>query len=205
MRKMSHSEAGKLGYAKIKDRLILAKKDRLNKYNENPKLCKCCSGKIDYLKRRNDFCSHTCSAKLNNNKRNNANYSRYKALIKCIACSKETKNKKFCCHQCSANYQHVKNMQKIETSGYGHSKESVKKYIRHKNGNVCAICGISEWMNKQLVLILDHINGNPEDHNLINLRLICPNCDSQTDTYKGKNKGNGRYSRRMRFAEGKSF
>lgn len=51
----------------------------------------------------------------------------------------------------------------------------------------CYICNISEWQNKKLMLQLDHINGNNENNELNNLRLLCPNCHSQTDTYAGKN------------------
>lgn len=47
----------------------------------------------------------------------------------------------------------------------------------------CAICGISEWQGKFLVLHLDHKNGIHNDNRLTNLRLVCPNCHSQTDTY----------------------
>ncbi|KKN52835.1 hypothetical protein LCGC14_0608870 [marine sediment metagenome] len=65
--------------------------------------------------------------------------------------------------------------------------------------------GQEEWMGRSIVMITDHINGNPEDNSLKNLRLICPNCDSQTFTYKNKNIGNGRYYRRKRYAEGKSY
>ena len=54
--------------------------------------------------------------------------------------------------------------------------------------NVCSICLIESWNNKPLVLQLDHINGISNDHRLSNLRLLCPNCHSQTDTYCGKNK-----------------
>ena len=53
----------------------------------------------------------------------------------------------------------------------------------------CACCGISEWMNKPISLQLDHINGDNRDHRIENLRFLCPNCHSQTDTYAGKNKG----------------
>lgn len=51
----------------------------------------------------------------------------------------------------------------------------------------CATCGISEWNNNPITLQLDHINGVHDDHRLNNLRLLCPNCHSQTSTYAGKN------------------
>src|SRR3990167_4051021 len=53
----------------------------------------------------------------------------------------------------------------------------------------CAICGLSEWQNKTLVLQLDHENGDNKDNTLTNLRLLCPNCHSQTPTYCGRNLG----------------
>lgn len=54
--------------------------------------------------------------------------------------------------------------------------------------NQCEICGVNEWMGKELVCQLDHINGNARDHVLENLRILCPNCHTQTDTFCGKNK-----------------
>ena len=54
--------------------------------------------------------------------------------------------------------------------------------------NECSICGLlPEWKNKKLVMVLDHINGINNDNELENLRLLCPNCNSQTDTFAGKN------------------
>jgi len=49
--------------------------------------------------------------------------------------------------------------------------------------NCCAICGITDWLGQSLSLHLDHINGINNDNRLENLRLLCPNCHSQTDTY----------------------
>ncbi len=62
----------------------------------------------------------------------------------------------------------------------------------------CAICGISEWQGKPISLHLDHINGINDDDRLENVRLICPNCHSQTDSYAGKNVGSGKYNRSQR-------
>ena len=53
--------------------------------------------------------------------------------------------------------------------------------------NICEICGQKPiWNNKILNLQLDHINGNHNDNRLENLRIVCPNCHSQTDTFCGK-------------------
>ena len=51
---------------------------------------------------------------------------------------------------------------------------------------VCSTCGIDEYNGKQLSLELDHINGIRHDHRVDNLRLLCPNCHSQTKTYRKK-------------------
>lgn len=52
----------------------------------------------------------------------------------------------------------------------------------------CSLCGIGpEWNGKPLVLQLDHVNGVSKDNRLSNIRLLCPNCHSQTSTFGGKN------------------
>ncbi len=49
---------------------------------------------------------------------------------------------------------------------------------------VCSACGLGpKWNSNWLCLHVDHINGVPTDHRLENLRLLCPNCHSQTETY----------------------
>jgi 5-methylcytosine-specific restriction endonuclease McrA len=56
--------------------------------------------------------------------------------------------------------------------------------------NKCVDCGLTDTYNgKPLSLHLDHINGDNTDNRIENLRMLCPNCHSQTDTYAGKNKG----------------
>lgn len=49
--------------------------------------------------------------------------------------------------------------------------------------NRCCECGLAEWQGQPLTVQIDHINGVRDDHRLANLRMLCPNCHSQTDTY----------------------
>ena len=81
---------------------------------------------------------------------------------------------------------------------------SLKRHLIETD-NSCKICGINDWQDKPIVLIIDHINGDHSNNNLSNLRLVCPNCDSQLPTFKNRNKGNGRHSRRERYAKGQSY
>lgn len=59
----------------------------------------------------------------------------------------------------------------------------------------CSCCGISTWQNKPITLQLDHIDGDPSNNTKENLRWLCPNCHSLTDTYCGKNKKSKRGAR----------
>lgn len=52
----------------------------------------------------------------------------------------------------------------------------------------CSKCGLPPiWNNMPMSMVLDHINGVPNDNRIENLRFLCPNCNSQTDTFAGRN------------------
>lgn len=58
----------------------------------------------------------------------------------------------------------------------------------------CCLCGQSNtWNGKALTLQLDHINGDHNDNRIENLRVLCPNCHSQTETFGNKRKYDQKY------------
>jgi len=82
----------------------------------------------------------------------------------------------------------------------------IRRFISTEQDQRCAICRMTAaWNGQPLTFILDHIDGNSDNNVRSNLRLICPNCDSQLPTYKSRNRGNGRYWRTQRRSEGRSF
>lgn len=76
----------------------------------------------------------------------------------------------------------------VKNSNYTNIASLKKRLLKEKRLEYkCSCCGISEWQGKPLSLQLDHINGINNDHRIENLRFLCPNCHSQTNTFAGKN------------------
>lgn len=67
------------------------------------------------------------------------------------------------------------------------SKYQKSKRIKFEQNNSCLFCSRSRWLGKQLIIEIDHIDGNKQNNQRENLRGLCPNCHSTTPTYKGKN------------------
>lgn len=174
------------------------KRRHVEAYSLNPILCGFCRVIIPYEKRRQRFCSHSCSAKVAN-QGNGRNVKSGEYIRKpCLVCGKITDNPKYCSTSCNAKDRHDKKINEIKTSGKL-TKISGKKYLIEIRGRKCELCHTTEWQGKPVPLILDHISGDSGDWSLENLRIICPNCDALLPTYTGRNRGNGRADRRERY------
>ena len=131
-------------------------------------------------------------------------------VIICKSCKKEHKTKSYntiyCSTRCQQQFKVQVTYNKWILEGIiPKCPKTLKRLIKIKDPYKCSICNISSWNGKEIVLEMEHKDGNSENNHPDNLCLICPNCHSQTDTYKAKNTGNGRHSRRQRYAEGKSY
>ena len=72
------------------------------------------------------------------------------------------------------------------------SFERLRKRVILEKKNKCKCCGIDKWNNEPITLELEHIDGNHHNNERNNLKAICPNCHSQTLTWRGRNKQNNR-------------
>jgi rubrerythrin len=125
-------------------------------------------------------------------------FGKGKGNFKCLNCGKPIKSpNKYCSPECCAEHHHKERYKDFldHPENYkraDYSPRSFKKDILNEQGGVCAICGCKpEWNGKPLVFILDHIDGHASNNSRANLRMICPNCDTQLDTFKGRNVHNG--------------
>ena len=72
--------------------------------------------------------------------------------------------------------------------GVGNHKAVLISRRSHK----CECCNLSTWLDKPITLELEHTDGNNRNNVIDNLKLLCPNCHSQTDTWRGRNINSGK-------------
>ena len=192
------AEAGKIGWKISKITRDNLYKKRIDDYLLNPNYCKQYNLILDYKSRNNSFCDHKCAAIFNN----------YKRIKTCLWCGEKV-GKKFCGNSCQSLYHNYIKINKWLVSGKLHTINVplyIKNFILKEQNFTCNHCKISQiWNGKEITFELEHIDGNSYNNERKNLEVLCPNCHSQTSTYKGKNVGNGRHFRRDRYKEGKSY
>jgi hypothetical protein len=202
---MNRSEAGNKGYEKTKDILQKLREEKSRQawesYEDHPKYCLFCGEKIPFEGKRGKFCNKSCAASYNN-----AGINRHAGHAPQSLCScgkpKHAQNKY--CAECIEKRVYNKYLTLDEAK----DDRSRKRIIIEQRGYQCQICGITDWMEKPIKLELDHIDGNADNNIEINLRLVCPNCHSQTETYKGANAGKNssrQQMRRKRYANGQTY
>lgn len=193
----------------------------MDDYKNNPKCCRFCKTPLPYEKRRNDFCSQSCAAKLNNtiNDKHDVRRPEIGRIFKkknpdapdrlCFHCGEKIMKgqAKFCSAECRQQQNEKDFFKQLEdnTITYGQSKR-LKEYLISLHGDKCLDPECAwDHAKRPIKVELEHKDGNSENNRLENLTLLCPCCHSLTPTYKNKNSGNGRAFRRQRYAEGKSY
>jgi hypothetical protein len=133
------------------------------------------------------------------------------AKANCLNCDREfryspaNKTGKYCSCQCSSDHkrkEYVDGWLRGEIPGGAGFQLSnfVRNHLLQEADYKCSFCG---WNQEnphtgKIPLHIDHIDGDPFNHCVGNLRVLCPNCHSLTETFGSKNRGRGRYSRGYR-------
>jgi hypothetical protein len=116
---------------------------------------------------------------------------------KCLRCSRDVFNAKgtagkYCSNKCQHEHQHYERVDSWLKNNTKIGKSTARRYLTETTSYKCSCCNLDSWLGNSIVLEIDHTDGNPFNNRPENLRWICPNCHSQTPTYKNRNKGNGR-------------
>jgi len=147
------------------------------------------------IKSENVFCSKTCSAIFNNKNRDKKTITTV-----CCSCGSQIKHdpymtRSYCNNSCQSNHRRTIILDNLKNGTVESvTRSTVYKLLVEERGNHCEICKLTDWNSQPIRLWVDHIDGCATNNNWSNFRLICPNCDSQLDTCRAKNKGKGRKS-----------
>lgn len=145
---------------------------------------------------KNNFCSHSCSAKF-------TNVLRASPPPKCIHCGNTT-TRKYCSNSCQKSYEYKNNIKEWLNGndiGYVGKTLQIKKYIRRflldEANHQCSKCKWNEIhiSTKKCPLEINHIDGDASNCRYNNLEVLCPNCHSLTINFRALNKNSARKRR----------
>jgi hypothetical protein len=152
------------------------------------------------------FCSRSCSGSFNGQNRRQHGF----APLNCLFCGVklDESRRKFCSRTHATAYKLKINFeaigQDINPFKDLSNNSSIKRLLIKIRSHKCEICATKKWLEKPVPLVLDHIDGNSENSKPSNLQLVCGNCNMLLPTFGSRNRGNGRWTRRQRYTQGKS-
>lgn len=195
---LSKAEAGRLGglaWAKTADRQTQL---RIKRYNLNPSTCVRCSVPLPYEKRSQKFCGHSCRATHQNLARSTT------VEWTCEGCGKVHKSlphkaKKYCNHVCQRIVTKRETWERLQR-GEISERSVIRSTLKREVGEFCFECNLTTWRGFPIPLEVHHKDGNAGNNSFDNLSLLCPNCHGITDTWKGRNKGQGRAARGLKLS-----
>lgn len=71
------------------------------------------------------------------------------------------------------------------------STTAIKNILFEEQDGKCNKCGLTEWLGKPIAFELEHKDGDGGNNKRENVELLCPNCHSQTTTWRGRNINSG--------------
>jgi 5-methylcytosine-specific restriction endonuclease McrA len=155
------------------------------------KNCKKCSEEFKPKKGLINYCSLGC--------RNSRNWDEDDKKKKSISAKKSekveiaNKNKSKYSYIRAGETKKINHKKKILESKYEDLKfNNLRNRIIYEQDGECNSCKLKKWMNNPITLELEHKDGNRNNNERPNLEMLCPNCHSLTDTWRGRNKTNKR-------------
>ena len=160
--------------------------------------CKKCGNEFEPTKGLISYCSLTC--------RNSRSWTESDKLKKSKSAKNSEKVKEANSNRPDDVWIKIGNTRKqnhkkqiLESNYEDLSFESLRFRILYEQENKCNKCGLDEWLGEYLVLELEHKDGNHFNNDRDNLEMLCPNCHSLTETWRGRNKR----ERKMRVSDEK--
>ena len=162
-------------------------------YSKSPRRCRICNKILEYDSRTNKYCSVGCANK------NRRKYSHQN----CITCGRTILTGEDKCVACSRNEMEQQKIARFLSGEEDLPADQAKNILLGISDNKCEECGwgILNIFTKKIPLELHHNDGNKENNNRKNLKILCPNCHSLTKNFRFNLKGKQKSSTGRRNSE----